>query len=171
MAVQIIRSSQRRKTVSARLVGDDIVVRVPADLSASEERKYVDELVERIQQKQRRRSLNHQRSLMERARLLNRVYFGGRLHFTSVEYVTNQNALFGSCSPGNGTIRISDRVARMPGWVQDYVLVHELAHLEQPNHSRAFWSLVKRYQKTERAIGYLIACGDQLSQYCPSEED
>ena len=43
----------------------------------------------------------------------------------------------------------------MPAWVLDYVLVHELAHLIEPGHGPAFWALVSRYPRTERARGYL----------------
>jgi hypothetical protein len=71
---------------------------------------------------------------------------------------------FGSCSPSQGTIRISHRVAAMPAWVRDYVIVHELAHLVEPNHSRAFWDVVNRYTKTERARGYLIAIGMEADE-------
>ena len=64
---------------------------------------------------------------------------------------------WGSCTPSLGTIRISTRLRAFPDWVVDYVIVHELAHLEVLGHNDEFWRLVYRYPKAERAIGYLIA--------------
>jgi predicted metal-dependent hydrolase len=43
----------------------------------------------------------------------------------------------------------------MPTWVIDYVLLHELAHLIEPNHDARFWGWVDRFPKAERAKGYL----------------
>jgi predicted metal-dependent hydrolase len=74
---------------------------------------------------------------------------------TSVRWVENQNGRWGSCTPADGSIRISHRVREMPDWVIDYVLLHELAHLVIASHSSAFWALVARYPKCERARGYL----------------
>ena len=74
---------------------------------------------------------------------------------TSVRWVQNQNGRWGSCTPADGSIRISHRVREMPDWVIDYVLLHELAHLIIPSHNSAFWALVARYPKAERARGYL----------------
>ena len=98
-------------------------------------------------------------TLQTRTQELNRQYFNGRLHWRSIRYVTNQQKRFGSCTPATGTIRISHRLAAMPAWVRDYVIIHELAHLEQANHGPRFWALVNRYPETERARGYLMAVG------------
>ena len=73
----------------------------------------------------------------------------------SVRWVTNQNGRWGSCTPADRSIRISHRIQEMPDWVIDYVLLHELAHLVVPHHNARFWALVGRYEKTERARGYL----------------
>jgi predicted metal-dependent hydrolase len=43
----------------------------------------------------------------------------------------------------------------MPGYVVDYVLLHELAHLLVPDHGPDFWALLEAYPRTERARGYL----------------
>ena len=102
-----------------------------------------------------------------RASELNRHYFDGRLQWTSMRWVTNQNKRFASCTPSQGTIRISHRLATMPKFVLDYVIVHELAHLIEANHGANFWKLVARYPKTERARGYLMAVGleDDLEEF------
>ena len=58
---------------------------------------------------------------------------------------------WGSCTPEAGTVRLSSALASYPDWVIDYVIVHELAHLRQPDHTPAFWALVDRYPRSERA--------------------
>jgi hypothetical protein len=60
-----------------------------------------------------------------------------------------------SCTPTDRTIRVSERLRDVPSWVLDYVLVHELAHLQEPGHGTEFWSLVRKYPRTDRAMGYL----------------
>jgi predicted metal-dependent hydrolase len=162
--IVIIRSSRRKNTSSAQRVGGRIVVRVPAGLTPTQEQETVNNLLLALERQTRRRALNADRSLAERAAELNRKYFDSRLRYNSIEYVTNQQRRYGSCTPATGSIRISDRIATMPPWVLDYVIVHELAHLREANHSAAFWKLVNHYPLAERARGYLIAVGMEESE-------
>jgi len=158
MEIKVIRSARRRKTISARMEGDVMVVRAPAHISEKELNQAIENLKARIERRQQVRELSDE-DLEARAWALNRRYFDGKLRWRSIRWVTNQNKRFGSCTPSQGTIRISHRLAAMPAWVLDYVLVHELAHLVEANHGPRFWALANRYPRTERARGYLMAVG------------
>jgi predicted metal-dependent hydrolase len=157
--VKIIRSSRRTRTISARQDGDTMLVYLPTGLTPEEEQRWVERMRDRLDRAKTRKNLNSDEALRQRSDELNQTYFGGQLKVAEIRYVTNQNHRFGSCTPSTGTIRLSHRLAEMPGWVVDYVIVHELAHLLQPNHSARFWKLVNRYKLTERARGFLIAKG------------
>ncbi|MCO5243331.1 MAG: M48 family metallopeptidase [Anaerolineae bacterium] len=161
METRIVRSRKRAKTVSAREVDGVFEVRAPAHMSDSELEPVVQKLMERWQRRRDKQALSDA-DLERRARELNRQYFNGKLRWQSVRWVHNQNTRFGSCTPGQGTIRISHRLATMPGFVLDYVLVHELAHLLEANHGASFWRLVNQYPRTERARGYLMAAGLEI---------
>ena len=146
------------------------MVRVPANADAEEEKRLVETLVRRVLRAQRRRETHKLPNLKRRAAELNTLYFGGKLKVREIKWVTNQEKRYGSCTPATAAIRISDRVGKMPLWVLDYVLMHELAHLVHANHSPAFWKLVARYPLTERARGYLIAVHLE-SESGPDEND
>ena len=163
MEIKIIRSPRRKKTISAREVDGVIQLYLPAALSLQEEATYVAWARKRYEARQRQRELretNADALLEQRAQALNKRYFNGELSWTQITYTTEQNAhTFGTCDPRSGTIRISDRLVKMPRFVHDYVVVHELAHLQVPRHGPTFWRLVHQYPKTERARGYLMAVG------------
>lgn len=69
--------------------------------------------------------------------------------------VRNQRTRWGSCSP-SGTISLNWRLIQMPPDVCDYIILHELAHTKQLNHSKRFWNEVKRvcpnYREAERWV-------------------
>lgn len=167
--IEIIRSPNRTKTASARMVDGTLVVRLPAGISPEEEKKLIETLLPRVLGKVRR-AAGKLPDIKRRSSALNTQYFGGKLRINSIKWVSNQQKRYGSCTPATGTIRISERVAAMPPWVLDYVLVHELAHLIEANHAPAFWKLVSRYPLAERARGYLIAVGLE-GESGPAEED
>jgi predicted metal-dependent hydrolase len=153
MNVEVIRSPRRHKTVQAREVDGVLRVSIPATMSRAEEAHWVD----RLRRRYERRARSAVVDLPARATAL-----AARLGLPapgSVRWADNQEHRWGSCTPSAGAIRISTRVAAFPPWVLDYVLAHELAHLVEPNHDGAFWALVGRYPRAERARGFLIAKG------------
>jgi hypothetical protein len=76
-----------------------------------------------------------------------------RLYGVSVERVTlrKQRSRWGSCSAG-GAISLNRRLVHFRKPVIDYVIAHELAHLERLDHSPAFWSVVERMVPEYRAL-------------------
>jgi predicted metal-dependent hydrolase len=151
LPVEVVRSRRRRKTVEAQVVDGVIRVSVPAVMSKADEAVYVADVVAKLERKYQSRHVD----LEARAEQLARRHRLPRAR--SVRWSDNQRSRWGSCSITSAEIRISTRLADLPSWVLDYVLVHELAHLVEARHGPAFDALVARYPRAERAIGYLLA--------------
>lgn len=156
--VEVRRSNRRRRIVSARREGDTVIVFIPGWMSEDEESRWVDEMVRRLERSEARRrspASTGNDALLRRSVELSHRYLDGLAEPASVRWVAPMRSRWASCTPADGTIRVSERLRAVPAWVLDYVLVHELAHLLEPGHDEAFWSWVRRYPRTERAIGYL----------------
>lgn len=151
--VVITRSARRRKTLSARWQDGRIAVAVPAGMPPAAEERAVEELVARVLR--RRRNAVGDQALLERARRLNRQYLAGRAEPADIRWVANQRSRWGSCTTGRGTIRLSDRLQDMPGWVVDAVVVHELAHLLHRGHGEQFHRAVRAYPRYAEAMAFL----------------
>jgi hypothetical protein len=123
-------------------------------MSRADERRWVATMLARLAAKEQRQHSSNE-ELARRAGELSRRHLGGRAVPASVRWVTNQNTRWGSCTPSDASIRLSHRLQGMPGYVVDYVLVHELAHLVVSGHGPRFWALVDAFPRTERARGYL----------------
>jgi predicted metal-dependent hydrolase len=156
-AVEVRRSTRRRRTVSAYRDGARIVVMIPARFTRAEEQHWVSKMVARLNSGRQagRRRVPADAALANRAAALSAKYLGGRAEPVSVRWVGTMRTRWASCTPADGTIRLSERLRQMPSWVRDYVLVHELVHLLVPGHGPDFWALVAAYPRTERARGYL----------------
>jgi predicted metal-dependent hydrolase len=152
--VEVRRSKRRRRTVSAYREGDRIVVLIPASLTRAQEAEWVETMVARVERAEARRRPSDA-DLMRRATALSHTYLDGRAVPLSVRWVDNQRSRWGSCTPGDRTIRLSRRLEPMPEWVVDYVLVHELSHLLEAGHNARFWALVDCYPQAERAKAWL----------------
>ena len=152
-AVRVIRSAKRRKTSSARFVDGVVEVRIPAWMDAEQERTTVAELVGRVVKA--REIAEKELDLETRAGRLADEY--GLPRPVSIRWVGNQQKRWGSCTPSTGEIRISSRLRRVPTYVLDYVIVHELAHLVEGGHGPRFKALEARYPHMDRAEGFLDA--------------
>ncbi|MDI6655564.1 MAG: hypothetical protein QME59_06740 [Candidatus Hydrothermarchaeota archaeon] len=97
MNIKIIRSEKRKRTISARLRGEELFIYLPSRLSESEEKKWIEKMSKRIEKKMQKRKLDGS-ALSKRARELNQKYFNGKLKINSIEYSANQNSMFGSCT-------------------------------------------------------------------------
>ena len=154
--VRVNRRLQR--TYRWRIEGDRLIVERPARASERDVRAMVGTIRERAAAYLQRQTARSDEALFARARRLLARYFPERPTLRAASWSARQHQRHGSCTSGAGVIRLAARLQRYPGWVLDYVLVHELAHLLHPDHSPAFWAVVNRYPLAERARGFLIAC-------------
>ncbi|MDJ0321453.1 M48 family metallopeptidase [Pseudarthrobacter sp. PS3-L1] len=157
--VTVRRSSRRTRTVSAFWEAGTAVVAIPASFGAGQEKEWVEKMVLKLERQRespgRARNRTSNPELERRAQELSSRFLGERAVPSSVRWVANQNSRWGSCTPSDGSIRLSDKLQMMPGWVVDYVLLHELAHLLVSAHDAAFWALLTTYPDTERAKAFL----------------
>jgi hypothetical protein len=159
--VEVRASPRRKKTGTAHWSGSRIVVQIPARLRGRERTLFVDNLVDRLLT-QRPQSNTGDASLEERARMLAAEYNDG-IEASSVRWVTNQQARWASCSPASKEIRVSNRLRQCPEWVIDAVLVHELAHLQEADHSPRFYEIAERHPRQDDSAlfleGYALGLG------------
>jgi predicted metal-dependent hydrolase len=161
--VEVRVSTRRKKTAGAHWEGDRIVVVVPAHLRGDERDRMVENLARRLA---RHRPHLHagDEQLEARAELLGRRYLDG-ITPSSIRWSTTQNKRWGSCTLQTREIRVSERLRVAPEWVLDAVIVHELAHLIEPNHSARFSELERRYPR--QADAELFLEGYSLGLHMP----
>ncbi len=144
---------RERRSGTARLEGGEIRVVIPRGLGPLEKGRQVTLLASRCLA---REWLPRMRETVER--IAGRA-FGGRVPVVRLKYL---RASWGSCSR-RGTINLSTRLLLAPAAVREYVCVHELAHLGERGHTRAFWREVERALPDWRASArWLRANGDRL---------
>lgn len=152
--VKVIRNSRRRRSISAYREHGSIIIQVPARLSNSKIQEVIPEMVEKILSREAREKLSD-KELLNRANHLLDIYLPEfKVRPASVTW-RQMNERWGSCTTVDRTIRISDRLSGAPQYVLDYLLVHELIHLEIADHGQAFTELLSRFTDSERANSFL----------------
>ncbi|MGV8122323.1 MAG: M48 family metallopeptidase [Candidatus Xenobiia bacterium LiM19] len=155
MNIEVKRSYRRVHTITATLRDDRMVLHIPYHLSEEQEAFWVERMKSTLLSKRKKKEEDAQKYLDEMAQEINLRYFQGRASLLSIRYSARQKRIFGSCTPRKGTIRISRQARPFPSWVQYYIVLHEMAHLIYPNHSKGFWAIVKQYHLWEKARGFL----------------
>lgn len=155
--VLVRRSARRRSTVTISRREGDLVIAIPAAFSAREERQWVGRMIDRLVSKESRRppARRSDAALLRMAREVSEAHLGGRAHPRSVTWSTRQNQRWGSCTPADGTIRLSHQLREMPEYVVRSVMMHELVHLLVPDHGPQFRALMANYPQAEKAQGFL----------------
>lgn len=132
--------------VYSRLVKSEKIVEIyiPASMDFEERKRTIKKALSRIFAKYT------QPMVEQRVRELNSIHFRKDIEKISLRY---NHSRWGSCS-SNGNISISTRLLMAPGFVRDYVYIHEIAHLFEMNHSNKFWKIVEHampdYAKAEQ---------------------
>jgi hypothetical protein len=161
--VEVRRSARRRRSVTAYREGGVVIVVVPARMGRADILTYVDELVGRLEARERRARRTDD-ELHARAVELSAHYLDDRAVPDSVRWVSNQRRRWGSCTPADRAIRLSDRLQTMPAHVSDYVLLHELVHLLVPGHGPDFEAWMTRYPRLLEARAFLAGVDHTLGE-------
>ena len=163
--ITVIRS--KRKTISIKVNKDlTVTVRAPIFTSDNEiseilktKESWISKCIEQIKRENEELSKVDYFSAEEIGELSDKAldYIPGRVKYYSdimeVTYgkitIRNQKTRWGSCS-GKGNLNFNCLLMLMPPEVIDYVVVHELCHRKEMNHSKAFWKEERKYFQTTK---------------------
>ena len=176
--IQVIRS--RRKTLSIQIENAGrILVRAPLGLPEAEIRRFVEEkrgwIEKHLAQVSRREEAARQASRItpEEMRQLGNealAWFPPRVRFFAerlgIRYgritIRNQKTRWGSCSSA-GNLNFNCLLMLCPEEVRDYVIVHELCHRKEMNHSPRFWAEVEKVlPEYRKALNWLKTEGQVI---------
>ena len=152
--IVVIRSTRRKKNISAYRQGGRIVVSIPARMSKADERAMVPEMVAKIRAQEAAITMSEEALAARIDELLSELAPEIAVRPISVAWRAMRER-WGSCTSVDRTIRISDRLKGAPEYALDFVLFHEAIHLQFFDHGAEFKAMLERFPKAELASAYL----------------
>jgi predicted metal-dependent hydrolase len=150
----VIRSTRRKKNISAYRQGGRIVVSIPARMSKSDERAMVPEMVAKIRAQEAAATMSEETLSIRVGQLLTQLAPEITVRPSSVNWRAMRER-WGSCTGTDRSIRISDRLKGAPDNVLDYVLFHEAIHLQFFDHGPQFKEILARFPEEALAEAFL----------------
>ncbi len=152
--IVVIRSTRRKKSISAYRQGGRIVISIPARLSKADERAIVPEMIAKIRDQEASKTLGEAQLASKIDQLLTELAPEITARPASVVWRPMRER-WGSCTSVDRSIRISDRLKLAPEYARDYVLFHEAIHLQYFDHGDEFTEVLNRFEDSELASAYL----------------
>ena len=150
MKYEIVRSDRRTVTITVK--GDRVILRGPIRLSDADAEKIIAShekwILDKLEKQKNRKNTEIDLSESEISNLKKEEKIEQYSQIMNLKYgritITSAKTRFGSCS-GKGNISFSYRLMLYPEAAREYVVVHELAHIKEMNHSKRFYAIVERY--------------------------
>jgi len=152
--IVVIRSTRRKKNISAYRQGGRIVVSIPARMSKADEREMVPQMVAKIRAQEAAATMSEETLQARVDELLTELAPEITLRPSAIKW-RGMRERWGSCTGTDRTIRISDRLKGAPDYVVDYVLFHEAIHLQYFDHGPEFKALLAKFPLENQAEAYL----------------
>lgn len=147
---KVIRSSRRKRGISAFRNMGIIEIHVPAKISKRAEAQIIPEMIEMVLKREAKERKTDSQLLSMADQILNELLPDFHERPISITWKT-MNERWGSCTTLDRTIRISDRLQFAPDYVLRYILFHELIHLRTPFHDAIFEEYLARFTTAECA--------------------
>ncbi len=150
----VVRSTRRKKNISAYRQGGRIVISIPSRMSKADERAVVPEMIAKIRAQEAAQIPSEAALAVRIDSLLAQLAPEITERPVSVAWRPMRER-WGSCTSADRSVRISDRLKGAPDYALDYVLFHEAIHLHFFDHGHEFTTVLDRFPQSERASAYL----------------
>jgi hypothetical protein len=155
VTLTLLVERKRVKNINARLRDTLLSVSAPLTPPQASLDQAIPDLARRLVRRVRARQVNAEENALELAHKI-AARFPTKPIVAHVQFVTTQQARWGSYSSASRTIRLNAALREMPRWVLEAVVAHELAHVFHQDHGPQFWRLLRSvYPDVDRADAFL----------------